>query len=83
LVSFPFLYIYIYSLASARYFNNCIINHQVKMFNPNVTCLVSWDGQNTFASSATRQSCKSVWRFHHQSTNSLRLWISKLVSYYF
>lgn len=50
------------------------------MSSQNAICLASSDGQNTFAFSATRQSCKSVWRFLHQSTSSLRLWISKLVS---
>lgn len=37
----------------------------------------SSDGPSTFASSATRQSCKSAWRFRHQSTSSRRHWTSR------
>ena len=47
------------------------------MFSQSAIFPVSFAGQNTFVFSATRQSCKSVWRSHHQSTNSLRLWTNK------
>ena len=47
------------------------------MSNQNVIFPASSDGQNTFASSVTRPSFKSAWRFHHQSTSSLKLWTSR------
>lgn len=47
------------------------------MFSQSVIFPASFVGPSTSASSVTRQSCKSVWRSHHQSTSSHRLWTNK------
>lgn len=53
---------------------------QDKMFNPPVTFPGLSSGLNTLGSKGRRLSCRKDWRCPHQSTNSLRLWISKQVS---
>ena len=50
------------------------------MSSQNVISHASFVGPSTSVSSATRQSCKSVWRSLHQSTNSHKLWTSRLQS---
>lgn len=54
-----------------------VFDLQDKTSNQNVTWPVSLDGRSTFVYRDKRLSYKSVWRFHHQSTNSAKHWTNR------